>query len=159
MKAILIFLLLSCSISLGQTFKTPEGDIVKIDRPAVLKFWTTTCIPCIKDLPRFAKFKALYKNRDVIITPVLIQSNGPSIVTFNSIRQEKIITLIDDSYYKKQGVNQVPYLEIIDKNGNVVYKKYGEFDYNEIGKELDRLIKEQYVLVLQYAYALAGSYK
>lgn len=114
-----------------------------INKVVVLKFWFTTCVPCISGIPELNKLVEKYKdNEDVlfiapaldnktVITKFLSYYPFDFSITYNAIDMAKV--------YNPNGI--YPTYVIIDKNGKIAYldsqyKRNNANDLEELVKEL-----------------------
>lgn len=102
-----------------------------------VNFWASWCVPCIKNIPEFEKFKELYKDQKINFVSISIdksQENWQNSLVLNKLTG---INLIDPegilkSFYKIQGI---PFYVIIDPDGNLAHlnvSKPGSSQLNKI---------------------------
>lgn len=121
-------------------------DLFKTGKPAVISFWSTTCVPCIKELIAINKKYDAWKKetgaevyaistddeRFVARVPVIVKKKG-----------WKFPVLLDTSkdLFKKLGATNNPYTIVVDGTGKIVYEhsSYKAGDEEEIYKVLKSL--------------------
>ncbi|MBL56976.1 MAG: thiol:disulfide interchange protein [Flavobacteriales bacterium] len=130
-------------------FKMLDGTVFnskKIKRPAVLTFWSTTCVPCIKELMAInSKYSEWKKSTDFEVyaistdderyatrVPLIVERKGWQ---FPILRDKERLM------FKALGVSNNPYTVVVDQKGKIVYEhtSYKEGDEDrliEIIKEL-----------------------
>lgn len=99
----------------------------------VLNFWSTTCKPCIEEMPALNELVQLYKQQDV----VFISLAPESATTLQSFFQKHPFAYtpaantakIKSDVFKLQGV--VPYSVIIDRQGKIKKMWFGAFPERE----------------------------
>jgi peroxiredoxin len=93
-----------------------KGKVVLID------FWSTTCLPCIQELPGLKKLYGQYKDRGLEIIGISLDSDKAVLEQF--IEKEQIPW---PQYYdpageanpiaRKYGINSIPVVWLVDKQG------------------------------------------
>ncbi len=128
-----------------------EGNHVLLDSlvndgPVVINFWASWCKPCKEELPEFKKISNEFKERGLKV--VLITVDKPSQVQKASnylktkgISLELLKDCSMDTYKSFGGSGTVPYTFLIDKNKNIVFKKRGQINYEELHSEVEKIIK------------------
>lgn len=114
------------------TLEELKGKVVLID------FWTYSCINCIRNIPAVVEWYDKYKDDGLVVIGV----HSPE---FNFEKKEKNVIDATKRYKIKYPVAQDndfktwlayenrywPAKYLIDRQGNVVYKKFGEGDYEQ----------------------------
>jgi peroxiredoxin len=124
------------------TLKNLDGtsfDVSKIKKPAIISFWSTTCIPCIKELIAInGKYDDWKKEADFEVYAVSTDdarfaSRVPVIVEKKGWKFP-VLTDREKSIFKALHVTSNPYTIIIDKKGKIVYEhfSYQEGDEDEL---------------------------
>jgi peroxiredoxin len=158
-KFILVLILVITNQSFGQLKvgnKAPDFKLWTIDnntitkketanKVVVLKFWFTSCVPCITGIPTLNKLVKKYKDRDDILFIAPALDNKEKIqrflsyypfdfkITYNAIDVAQI--------YNPKGI--YPTYVIIDKNGYIAYVDSQTKEINEtvLEQEIKKLIK------------------
>ncbi|MFJ1299905.1 thioredoxin family protein [Pseudomonadota bacterium AL_CKDN230030165-1A_HGKHYDSX7] len=123
------------------TLQSLRGKVVLVD------FWTYTCINCIRTLPYVTDWYRKYKDQGLVVVGVHTPEFPFERLTANV---EKAIGRFGITYPVAQD-NQYatwdayrnsywPAVYLIDKQGNVVYKHFGEGKYKETEAEIVRLL-------------------
>jgi thiol-disulfide isomerase/thioredoxin len=125
--------------------KTVKGEIPKLadysGKVVVLSFWATWCGYCLKELPIL---EGIQKTGKVQVIAV----NTESRFEFNDIaRAMRTMTIklthdTDDKGAKAYGVNGIPHLVIIGRDGKIidVHRGYGESSLPEIVAAINQAI-------------------
>lgn len=130
------------------TIKELQGKVVLVD------FWTYTCINCIRTLPYLKSWHQKYKDKGLVIigvhTPEFEFEKNPQNV-------QKAITdfgleyaiMQDNDYATWQAYNNRywPAKYFIDKNGKIRHTHFGEGEYDESEKWIQKLLAEAGTLV------------
>ncbi|MBB1628966.1 thioredoxin family protein [Achromobacter sp. UMC71] len=125
------------------TLAGQRGKVVLVD------FWTYTCINCINTLPYVKQWHQQYKDKGLVVVGV----HTPEFPFERSTRNvEDAIKrfgigypVAQDNQYKTWDAyrNQYwPAFYLIDKQGNVVYRHFGEGNYAQTEAEIQRLLAQ-----------------
>lgn len=156
MKNILFILLLLSTKNYAQdipvtTLETVDGESIsteiftqQTDKPIVIAFWATWCIPCLTELSavneQIDNWNKKYQfdlytisiddDRTAKKVPTLIAGKGWSFSVLLDTNQE---------FKRKLNINSIPYL-IVVKNGKIIYKKTGFVKGDEL--KIEKVIAE-----------------
>jgi peroxiredoxin len=102
---------------------TTEGSKVRLSqhrgKTVVLNFWTTTCQPCLEEMPSLADLAKVLKNRkDVVVLTVSTDVNKETAVS-------ALRTLL------REPKGELPFPILLDPDTTVVRDKYGTTLYPE----------------------------
>ena len=151
MKNILFTILLISSVfalpKLGDkapTFFTKKLDggsfflsdsLERNNRPIVLSFFATWCVPCRVEIPKLDSLKNVYTDIDFYLINVSGLKQGTRTLKEDPVMVRKMIaglktkiTVLLDKYgvaAEKYGATALPTTSVIDKNGNIVYLHTG----------------------------------
>ena len=114
------------------------------DKPIVLTFWATWCIPCLTELSsiheKLETWNDKYKfdlyaistddDRTAKKVPTLVAGKGWSFSVLLDTNQD---------FKRKLNINSIPYL-IVVKNGKIIYKKTGFVKGDEL--KIEKVIAE-----------------
>jgi thiol-disulfide isomerase/thioredoxin len=121
--------------------KDLRGKIVLID------FWTFCCINCIHVMPDLAKLEKKYPNELVVIgvhSAKFEKEKDTEAIKKAVLRYEIAHPVVNDAdmaIWKAFGASSWPTMFLIDPEGKVVWSESGEGLYDELDKEIARLIK------------------
>ncbi len=108
-----------------------EGNVFKLDstnaRPFVINTWSTTCQPCVAEIPAFNALYELYKGCGVAFYAMTNTENKDNTLEFLKSHPYKFKQLVADfSYiYKNRFAIGLPTTLFVDGTGKVVYSIHG----------------------------------
>lgn len=113
--------------------KRKSGDFK--GKPTILNFWATWCPPCKDEMPSIESFYKKNKEKGIEIAAVSVdQDSNEKVAEF--IKSEGYSFPI---YYDYEGIlsrtffiRSIPTTYFIDRNGVIIDKKIGGFDWNTI---------------------------
>lgn len=156
MKKILIILVLLSFKNYAQeipitALETVDGDSISSEifmqqsnKPIVLTFWATWCIPCLTELSAMNEQIEIWKekysfdlyaisvddNRTAKKVPTLVAGKGWPF---------KILLDTNQDFKRRLNINSIPYL-IVVKNGKIIFKKTGFVKGDEL--KIEKVIAE-----------------
>ncbi|MDZ4758114.1 MAG: TlpA disulfide reductase family protein [Bacteroidota bacterium] len=163
MKKIIILALLTSSVFALQSFKQTKrlpdvrlkdingfeknvSDYGKTGRITIISLWATWCKPCIQEINAINDLMDTWKtkyNVDLVAVSVDDGRTAPKVKPFVASQGWDFDILLDPSkeLQQKLSVPSVPYLILVDKNGNIVDEHNGylagdEFQLEEKLKKL-----------------------
>jgi thiol-disulfide isomerase/thioredoxin len=108
----------------GKKLKLPDDLLGKV---VVIDFWATWCPPCVRELPHMKKVYAQYKDKGVTFVGVSLDKPDQKqhlidFVTKNEMPWPQSYSgkYWQDPTAKQYGVNAIPSIWVIGKDGNVV---------------------------------------
>ncbi len=116
------------------TLKTMDGDSVSLDalkgRLILINFWSTTCPPCIEEMPYFEDLQQDWRNRDDF--KLLMINTGESAAVISNFLKNHSYTftvLLDEGFKvgQKYAIRYTPTTLVIDKNGMIKASIVGPF--------------------------------
>ena len=130
--------------------KTLEGEVVEtssfvdIGNPTIVSFWSTTCVPCIKELNAInSKYSEWKKETGLEVYAIStddarFQNRVPLIV---SKKKWQFPVFFDEvkKLFTELGVSTNPYTVVLDKTGKIVYEHNSYIDGEE--EELIKVIR------------------
>jgi len=132
--------------------KDLEGNTVTLKSllakgPVVVDFWATWCKPCIKELPYLQRIYEKHAERGLSVLAVTIDSpkTESRVKPFVMGKKYTFTVLLDSSqevFHALQGKGTIPYVVIIDQDGNIRYRHtgYRPGDENEIERVVEELL-------------------
>ncbi len=95
----------------------------------IIIFWATWCLPCKKEFPALQELKQKYKNKDIQIIAISVDSprSLAKVKMFTKSHSYDFVYLVDPSgdVSNKLLVKEVPHTMLADKTGKVVYSLTG----------------------------------
>ena len=99
----------------------------------LIDYWATSCKPCIEDMPRLVELYSQYKNKGINFISVADEytpermSKATEILKKNNITWE---TYFDKNkeFPKKLNASGYPLQILVDSEGNIIKRTYGELD-------------------------------
>jgi peroxiredoxin len=149
---ILLFIVLNPITSVGE--KAPDFTLTDIDgnsfslsdyygKVIVLDLMATWCGPCITEMGHLKEIFQKYNQSDVIIMSIDIDTNenNAQIRKFKVDYGDDWIFARDiDEVGSKYGVNFIPKMVIIDREGNIAFENVGVTSSSTLSIEIDRLL-------------------
>jgi peroxiredoxin len=113
--------------------------------PIVVDFWATWCKPCIKELPHIQRLHDEYSAKGVTVLAVTIdspksQSRVKPFVTGRGFTFTVVMDGSQDVFRKMQGKGSIPYVVVLDADGNIRYRHTGYRPGDE--NELEKIVRE-----------------
>jgi len=125
----------------GKKPRKSRKDSVKYN--VILNFWATYCVPCRREIPQLEKMLESYsKNTKMFL--ISIDSKGEKIVKPFLNKNEFKSTVLLDIYGKtaeRYGVEKLPSLVLLDKEGIIRFVTYGDGGDEVLGKLAEELKK------------------
>lgn len=132
----------------GLTMDDLKGRVV------LVKFWTYTCINCIRTLPYMRDWYAKYKDDGFVLlgvhTPEFeFEKNPDNVQSAITDFQLKFPVVQDNDYatWRAYDNHYWPALYLVDKEGKIRYTHFGEGKYQETESMIQQLLKERGVSV------------
>ncbi len=113
-------------------------------RVVLLNFWATWCPSCREEMPSMNKLSQQLKSRKFSIIAVAADRSVPDVTAFLKDRPTDFTVLLDNSLFVSKSLYKVfvlPTSYLIDKEGVIVQKFYGEEDWSdpELVKKIESL--------------------
>jgi thiol-disulfide isomerase/thioredoxin len=127
------------------TVTTLSGERIALEKPGkpiLVNFWATTCPGCIAEMPHLAKMKKRLGDRFELVAVAM--AYDPLNQVKNYIKAHGYpFKFVHDSNGKIAeafgGVNLTPTSFLIAPNGNIVYRKVGEVDYDLVEARIKQM--------------------
>lgn len=117
--------------------------------PILVDFWATWCKPCIKELPYIQRIHDDLAESGVQVLAVTIDSPKSQAQVRKFIKSRKFTFRVvmdgeQDVFRKLQGKGTVPYVVVLDSQGNIRYHHtgYRPGDEKELRKVVEELLAE-----------------
>ena len=127
------------------------SDTLKLEKPTVLSFFATWCIPCRAEMPELDTLSQSYKNINFYLVNVSGLTRGRAKMTEDPEKVKMMVDKLDvnlkvlmDKYGKvaeKYGVASLPRLIVIDQKSTVhyIHDGYAPGDEKKLKEVLDKL--------------------
>ena len=136
------------------SFPDLEGKIVSLSdyrgKIVLLNIWATWCRPCVDEMPSIEKLYNKFKDKDFQVLAVSIDTQGEKVVDlFMKVHNLSFKALLDTkgSIQRTYRTLGVPESFIIDKNGVIIQKVIGAFDWSspEIFQYFTHQLEKPYI--------------
>jgi thiol-disulfide isomerase/thioredoxin len=132
----------------GQWFNSAPRTMAGLRGKVVLvEFWTYTCINCLHVLPHVKQWHADYARKGLVVvgvhTPEFDEEHDPANVRAAIDRLGVRYPVVQDNDYRTWdawGNRFWPAVYLIDRTGKVVYRHYGEGDYDLTEARIQQLL-------------------
>lgn len=110
----------------------------------LIDYWSTTCKPCIQDLPKLVNLYEIYKDKNVNFISVTDENEKDRIDLANSIMEKNKVTWknyfdLKKEFPKKLNAAGYPLQILVDRSGKIVARKMGELD--QINDEIKKYVE------------------
>ena len=109
-----------------------DGNTAKLSqyrgKTVLLNVWATWCGPCLKEIPDLKEIHQQYRDKDVVVLGVLLDSDSPEAakpIVLDQLQIDYPTWYGDDAFAKQFQIQAFPTTVIIDKNGKVVSRNVG----------------------------------
>lgn len=151
---------LAAALSLGGCAgkdEAPASTFVLIDgatattadlkgKVALVNFWATTCVSCVKEMPELVATYNKYKAQGFDTVAVAMSYDPPSwVLNFAQTRQLPFKVALDNTGEIAQSWGEVkltPTTYLIDKQGNIVKRFVGEPDFPALHALIEKLLAQ-----------------
>lgn len=108
----------------------------RLTKPTVVNFWATWCIPCVRELPLFAKFKPLAEAAGIQVLTINVDKEGAPVA--KKFLQDQGIDLPvildqDGAVSKALKVRGMPTALLVNVKGEEAARMEGEADWSQPG--------------------------
>lgn len=114
----------------------------------LVEFWTYSCINCVRVLPRVKQWHARYKDQGLVVigihTPEYGFEKSPENVRAAAQRFGITYPVAQDNGYETwnaYGNRYWPALYLIDQQGRIVYRHFGEGQYEQTESKIRSLLE------------------
>lgn len=129
-------------------FKLHGGESVQMSdfrgQVLLVNFWATWCGPCRREIPELVRLKEEYGSKGFEILGISVDEEGFEIVNpFLNDYDINYPIVIDDYTYgnKLGGVYMIPTTYLIDREGNIIFRKIGEIKVKEILPKIEPILQ------------------
>ncbi len=113
--------------------KVLSKDNFKNYKLTLIDYWATSCSPCIEDLPKLVDLYSTYKDKGVHLISVADEQTPERIEKAKDILKNNKVTWenyfdTNKEFPKKLNASGYPLQILVDSNGHIVKRTYGELD-------------------------------
>lgn len=130
------------AITLGKAKVISSKSFEKFDI-TLIDYWSTTCIPCIKSLPKMVAIYNKYKGRLNIISIADESSTKRMALANNILQKNKVVwpNYFDSKRVFREKVNasMYPLYFLVNRQGRIIERIEGNFD--SVAKSIDKLLE------------------
>ncbi len=147
----------SLVVSLARAPAVPDVTFVSIKgekiataslrgRVAVINFWATDCVICVKEMPEMARTYERYRNRGLEFVAVAMRHDPPNrVIDYAGRNRLPFKVALDVTGELAQAFGSVsftPTTFVIDKRGRIVARIQGEPDFAKLNALIEEKLKE-----------------
>jgi peroxiredoxin len=153
-----ILILISIAVFAQDLKKAPSfrlesvtGECVELDSltqkgPVLINFWASWCKPCKDELPDIYKIKTEFEPKGLQVITITVDKPSAVRKAASFLKTKGLeLELLKDSDMKVfktyGGSNTVPFSFLINSSGEIVFSKRSHTDYNELSKEINKIIE------------------
>jgi thiol-disulfide isomerase/thioredoxin len=132
---------------MGDVIRQLRGKVVVVD------FWSTTCLPCIREFPNLVKLNEKYGTKGFAAVSVSTDSDPEKAETQKQVQEflrkykatftNLLLNEPTDVWYKKLGNEGVPIVFVFNREGQWVRKYTDDVDYAAIEKIVVELLNQK----------------
>ncbi len=143
--AVVLVLVSLVGLTLFGNDKAPQITVTTLDgrsvnlghpgKPTLVNFWATTCPGCIAEMPHLAKMKRRLGPDFQIVAIAMAYDPLEQVKKYRKAHAYPFLFVHDskgDLAAAFGGVSLTPTSFLIAPNGNIVYRKIGEVDYDKV---------------------------
>lgn len=122
----------------GNTYTLDSND----GEVRIVNFWSSWCVPCIKEMPSLEGLHQEFKDQKVNIVAVAVGESMHEVRKFQQTSDVKfpLMADADSSVSEAWDVFAVPTSYIIDREGYIAVRVVGEYDWQS--DEIRQLVRE-----------------
>lgn len=113
---------------------------------ALVNFWATTCVSCVKEMPELVATYNKYKGQGFDTVAVAMSYDPPAwVLNFAQTRQLPFKVALDNTGEIAQSWGEVkltPTTYLLDKQGNIVKRFVGEPDFPALHALIEKLLSQ-----------------
>lgn len=138
------------SDSLGKgpeiTVKTASGESLALNlpkKPVLVNFWATTCPGCIAEMPHLATMKNKFGDKFELVAVSMDYDPAEQVQKFIAKNRYPFSFVMDTDGKIAEafgGVMLTPTSFLIAPNGNIVYQKIGEVDFELVTDKVQKMM-------------------
>lgn len=118
-----------------------------INKPTLITFWATWCLPCLKEMPTFQKMVDKYQSKFQVLAVSTDDDRNISQEFVKKHPEYKFVFLTDPDWQRESsrmktqlGISALPTNLLVDSKGNIISAWQGERKETEWMRLIDKLI-------------------
>lgn len=124
------------SVVFENSEKVTKSDFLRYEI-TLIDYWSTTCKPCIQDLPKLVSLYQKYKDKKVNFISITAETKKDRIALAESILKKNNVKWkyyfdIKEEFPKKLNASGYPLQILVNSNGKIIDRKLGELDQIEL---------------------------
>lgn len=132
------------------TFVSLTGETITTGalkgKVALVKFWATDCVPCVKEMPDLVRTYNRYRHRGFELIAVAMKHDPPNyVIKYAEVNRLPFTVALDPMGEIAKAFGNViltPTTFVIDRRGNIVLKITGEADFARLNALLEEKLAE-----------------
>jgi thiol-disulfide isomerase/thioredoxin len=139
---LIYFTVFSDGLGKAPNIKIGETQLNKPLKPVLINFWATSCPGCITEMPELAKIKHKFADKFEIIAIAMDYDPTEQVTKFIAKNNYPFTFIKDETGSIAKafgGVLLTPTSFLIAPNGNIVYQKIGEVDFNIVEQKVHNM--------------------
>ncbi len=129
------------------SLKDLRGETVSLasmkGKVVLLNFWATWCPPCVSEMPSLNRLYQELRPRGLQVVAVSLDRSAGDVREYVGKKGFNFLILMDEgnTVARRYKVFSTPTTFLIDKNGNIVERFYGEYDWQDrdVRAKIERL--------------------
>ena len=132
------------------TVRDVNGKLVSLGdfkgKVVLLNFWATWCLPCAKEMPSMDRLLQSYSAKGLVVVGVSVDIAAPRDVKEFADKLKITFPILHDRdsiISRHYSIPGVPTSYLIDRQGKIVYRVLGEYDWfsSEAREAVNRLLQ------------------
>ena len=139
----------SCRAAPDVSMTNLNGNVIETlqrnNKPLLMTFWATTCSSCVKEMPHLVELQNRYSQSIDIVGVAMSYDNIEhihNIIKRRSLNYNIVFDQTGDIAQSFGGIRLTPTSFLISAQGQIVYQKIGDIDFDKLEKDLNTLNKQ-----------------